>query len=94
VIRNRRIRDQRRDQPHRPLPVDVAGDGGPTLYRRWIGAVARHFGAKTVGDPGFELPRAWEFESWRSRRVTGEQAESAQGVGTALRTGPQHCTFL
>jgi len=56
----------------------VAGDGEPTPYREWIGAVAQHFGAKTVGDPTFELPRCWEFESWRSRRVMGElEAESA-----------------
>jgi len=72
------IREQNRSKPHRPLPVDVAGDGGPTQYRQWIGAVARHFGAKTVGDPAFELPRSWEFENWRSRRVMGDlEAESA-----------------
>jgi hypothetical protein len=72
------VREQNRGKPHRPLPVDVAGDGGPTLYREWIGAVAQHFEAKAVGDPGFQLPAAWEFESWRSRRVLGDlEAESA-----------------
>ena len=78
-VRDVLVREQNRSKPHRPLPVDVAGgDGEPTPYREWIGAVAQHFGAKTVGDPGFELPRAWEFESWRSRRVMGElEAESA-----------------
>jgi len=72
------VREQNRAKPHHPLPADVAvGDGEPTAYREWIGEVAQHFGAKAVGDPGFELPRAWEFESWRSRRVMGDQAESA-----------------
>ena len=78
-VRDVLVREQNRSKPHRPLPVDVAsGDGEPTPYRQWIGEVARHFGAKTVGQPGFELPRAWEFDTWRSRRVLGEiEAESA-----------------
>jgi hypothetical protein len=78
-VRDVLVRERKRSQPHRPLTVGVAaGDGEPTPYREWIGAVAEHFGAKTVGDPAFELPRSWEFESWRSRRVLGDlEAETA-----------------
>ena len=73
------VREQNRDKPHHRLPVEPAtGDGEPTPYRAWIGAVTDAFGAKVVGSPAFELPRSWEFESWRSRRVMGElEAESA-----------------
>ncbi len=78
-VRDVLVREQNRAKPHHPLPVDLAaGDGEPTPYREWIGAVAEHFGAKTVGAPAFELPRSWEFEIWRSRRVMGDlKAESA-----------------
>jgi hypothetical protein len=70
VVRDVLVREQNRSQPHRPLPVDVAaGDGEPTPYRQWIGAVAERFGAKTVGDPGFELPAEWRFEVWTSSRA-------------------------
>lgn len=73
------VREQNRSAPHRPLPVEpAAGDGEPTPYRQWIGAVARHFGAKAVGATDFELPHSWEFDAWRSRRVLREiEAESA-----------------
>jgi len=57
--------------------VDVAS-GGETAYPNWLRAVVRRFGRDRVADDDFELPRSWEFESWRSRRVLGDlEAESA-----------------
>jgi len=78
-IRDHRTQYQRRDLRFLELgAIDVAPDSRPTDCREWIGAVAQHFGARTVGDPGFELPRCWEFESGRGRRVLGGlEAESA-----------------
>ncbi len=100
MVRDVLLREQNRAKPHHPLPVDVAaGDGEPTQYRQWIGEVAQHFGPKNVGSPTFQLPSCWEFDAWRSRRVLGREAESAQlprrlpdhvalGVTSSLPRGP------